>query len=88
MTALTNAERQAAYRARKRNAVSAGVDQVAELVTGSGAADLVDRLDRARHRLGWERLAAARQLNPYRRHIFACRYGSDALAQLEGRYVA
>lgn len=69
MTALTNAQRQAAYRARHRNGATAGSAQ-ADTVTEQP-------MDRAVQMYWWARQLVAGKCNPYQRHVLRVRYGCD-----------
>lgn len=73
MAVLTNAERQAAYRARRRNGVTPKLVQAAEVTEWP--------MDRAAQQFYWGRRVAAKTLNPYQLHIMRVRYGGDWVRQ-------
>lgn len=73
MTAMTNAQRQRAYRHRQRNALTAGVVQLDPV---TAAAEF------SAQRSQWYERAIAGTLSPYQLHCCRIRYGYSWLVEM------
>ena len=70
MTAMTNAQRQAAWRARRRAAVTVELVQVGAVAVTHDLSDEAVQRD-------WVARLAAGKLSPYQQHCFKVRYGCE-----------
>ena len=85
--AMTNAERQAAWRARRNAQKVAGVTRYAP-VLGQVDASVTPELTAEAVQHDWVTRLAAGKLNPYQQHCFRIRYGCDLFFAVRGGRVA
>jgi hypothetical protein len=75
--AMTNAERQRAW--RQRNAGKLAAPREASVTDEVLVAEV-----EAEHKAAWVAMLAAGKLGPYQQHVFKCRYGVELWHQVRG----